>query len=412
VLYDCAFFFPEKFCFLLVPSGVVLGIFFAKNNEIKTCVRAGFLWGGVVFAANLWWLVLVFLRHSVLSGPCAVLLYLFFVFYFAGTVIIWFILSRIIQKFFGVLGTLACTLIYFIVLDFYGLYPLGFGCGYPMANPVIPFCVLLRTDSSSDAGSELGFQISLLTPVINRENNNGAEWIHDPVAVGFRVFQQIQKICAKKNPAHEGHLILGGESFFPFDVNEHPRIINMWRSALKPGDVLLMGCCAGEFQAVLGLRKYLIIDYYVKKWLMPFAECEPPWWTRIYGRDVKKGNCALFGGALFSTFSSHGHHDISGDNAVSFVDFFSFDNITLYPSLCCEFFLFSMRSVKNNSSTLHVVFVNDSWFDRFFKERLALLARLKSWWSEKSLLYVGHEKCFLTSPLFNATFTSVPKKGL
>lgn len=389
--YDCAFLFPKTLCFLLVPSAIMLFAFFTQNHTPKIFLRACTLWGGIVFSVNLWWLFLVFLRHSVLPLLVCVGLYSFFVVYFVCTVAGWFWVTRMVQKifvrkFFKIIGCLVCAILYFIIIDFYGLYPLGFGCGYPMANPILPFSHLL---SRHDAGFKNRLHISFLTPVLNRERGIGAGWDQDPVVVGFRVFQNIAHVCAKKKKDVPYHVIVGGESYFPFDVSEHPRLINLWRSALGDNDVLLMGCCVKGRQAVLRLRKGRIIDYYVKKWLMPFAECEPSWWITLWGKNVKKGNCALFGGALFTTVC---------DPSLSFTDTFSIEDFILVPSLCCEFFLFSMKtSGPHDKDSIYIAFVNDSWFDSFFKERLAFLVMLKSWWNKKQILYVSHNACFLNN---------------
>jgi hypothetical protein len=356
----------------------------------------------MVFGAHFTWLFLVLARHSSAGSVVSFLLYCLVVGYFSLSSGGWFAVTswacRMIVRgwYLGCVGQMILvamlTLLYWSVGINYLVRPLGLP-GYPFLNPLIPlasYAWFLRVVTWCMIWVHGGMipQLPLTSvycpPVINRVINADALWHNHPEEVGRRLYYALRNSLTT-GPT-KPLLCLSPESTFAFPLNQYPHLCAQWKHALPEGINFLIGSVlerAGRYyQAVFWLHEGLIIKFYVKKIHVPFIEYTPPLWTFV--KTIK------------SRFLRHTSEFSEQTDGVGEA-YFDIARYRIVPRICLEFFFCQRNdifSLYHPARSLWLcAFVNDSWFDHFFRRNLFLLAQLKAAIIGAPVIYCGHFGC-------------------
>lgn len=412
LLYSCGFFLPLS-AFCIISSPIPLMYAFKKMSTIGHAMRAGILWGSIVFGSVSVWALVILYRHSDANILVSLCLYGLAVIYFSLTVALWFGLTwRWLQWSKG--GLLWATLVrwlgaislgigYFVCVDRWILFPLGKCEGYPFIMPYVPLarykvfllaCKLISCwwngiiPASHDWQNFLVFEY--IAPVVNKQHTGHAD---NPSAVGQEIYW---KLCKAKHTIHRGKetLFVGAESLYPFVLNKHLEMISLWRSAIDKHEHLLLGGyyeVGGRlYQTIFQWNDSRIMHFYVKKHCVAFVEkIHAPWRNMI-----PANNLFLKGRRFFSR----------GNNRIG-EDIFHIPGCAdIIPQICSELFMkTTTREIEDKKQVCQhpvvIVFVNDSWFISYFKRLMELIAKLKAAWWGVDIVYVGHDKlCIMYVP--------------
>jgi len=426
-LFNVAFFFQNMFGWLIFFFPVPLWLFFRRNfytpayppqvahPEERTLVRVskglmgsksknyfkyGLLWGALVFGFHFTWTVQLLFTHSHAPWWLCLIAYSILVFYFALSSGLWFVCAGLLKRLL-VLCKFRCAtscalfisiLGYWWFLDGWVLFPVGLGRGYPFVNPLIPlasyrwFLHLLGIVFGGVVNqAPLDLPLTYVAPVVNRIKNVDAVWKSNPYGVSKRIEESLDKA------SHS--IVLSPESSFLFPLNHYQHLVDRWCNKAPENSHLFIGSLyqAGShlYQAVFWLHKSLIIKVYVKKHLTPFVEKIPDQWRGITALK----EAFLRTGSEFSDVKPAGTADV----------FDVTPNVRLIPRLCLEFFVYSSRAefdcYKDPTKTVAIAFfVNDSWFNRYFRTTLVNLTRLKCQLIGLPVVYIGHYGCTLINP--------------
>ncbi|MFA6535163.1 MAG: hypothetical protein WCS92_02835 [Candidatus Babeliales bacterium] len=467
LLYDVAFFFAEYFGFLVLPSLFLIfwvlkegqrrkytqcmigvGIYTDRSNHTsKQFFWQGLAWGMLVFSVHFVWL-LVLLLDKVKSGKCfAIFAYAFGMTYFSLTSALWFVITAFLIKKFSryyipqILIFFATCYGYFYLLENYALWWLGRIEGYPFLNPLIPLInfklfikALMFTGIlfSRGVGSYNTYNSGVISnnyaglSAAKLDKPDYFEFIYlkpeivsvDQNLVSYE-YQIYRKLCDLKlwerRDEHKQFIIFAPESSFPFPLNTHPGVIELWSNVLPDNAHLLIGTqyklnekiC----QAVCWLNKCRINNFYVKKHCVPFVEKIPHFYKKLKPiQDVFLSRVFPEGVAQFSRAKKLRQQNYFEFNCLDSLHKNIHDKIIFIPQICSELFFVSSYKLffdiaranscgsKDNQQVVQsqhayiIFFVNDSWFLNYFKKIMQDSVRLKSVLSGVPLIYIGHKE--------------------
>jgi apolipoprotein N-acyltransferase len=367
----------EPWCaWLVLPS--MLSLCFLKAKP-RALFFPGFVWGLLVFGFHFHWLADALVRHFsahllVLAGIAVIIIYFSLL---AGLL---FVAMGLALKISWILGIVP-QLCFFIGIDRWGLAPLGLGWGYPFFNPCIPlscyssFLYLLTLLMPSVQAPELVFNnFVYLQPVVNRAWGQGAAWSTSPHATALRLGRQLSV-----QQSDTSAIVVAPESAFLFPLNNYPELVGSVLSCAKKEG--LIGALFEKdnllHQAVYHLQKGLIINFYVKRLMVPFVEEVPAAWCWLKPWLQKL--------APHYFFFTAGADDISAS-------LFNLQGCIVRPMLCYEFFVQPLVAAERIDVVM--AFVNDSWYRALFRRWLFLLATVKSHFFSVPVVYIGHYGCY------------------
>jgi apolipoprotein N-acyltransferase len=225
--------------------------------------------------------------------------------------------------------------------------------------------------------------VAYVPAVINQEYNHDSWWGVSPYEVARRLGGAMEQ-AVEQQPASK--MVVGPESSYPFFLNTRTEVLNIWKPFLSDrkhlfGSILWHDDKA--HQAVFCCQKGLIINFYVKKHLTPFGEKTPACLTWLKNSVSD---------ALSSLEFAPG--PVEGAVETFTLD----DGTTIIPRICLEFFLITARSYKmyrqGNKPTVIFLFLNESWYNQYFKNILSSLVRLKTALIGLPVQYIGHYTCY------------------
>ncbi len=365
-----------------------------------TALQGGFLWGLIVFGMHFHWLAQLLLQHA--NASCAFCLFLYgcLVVYGALTTAVWFLVMSMWRSLFFIPVFLA----YWFWVDYFFLYPLGFGMGYPFINPLLSLvsyqpCRLLLWCIGvlmyGPTSQPLALPTVLhLPPVVSRAYHYDQPWRCNSDVVGHKLYRQLDRLAARLN-AQPWSFVVAPESTFMFPLHKHQDLIHLWSSALPPSTHMMIGSIykderGGHYQAVYWLHGCLIINVYVKKMAVPIVETMPAQW---------RNSC------LHNLFLKEGEGECRSmtKQLPGCVDYFDISaQVRVIPQICLEFYCNSGATIRRhlNYNTYNYVFLflNDSWFNSFFCSLLYRLAVLKAQLIGVPVWYIGHDECRVIMP--------------
>jgi apolipoprotein N-acyltransferase len=421
----------------------------------------GLLWGCTIFSMHFVWLLMFFLDKLKFGLCVAVLAYAFAVIYLSVTSAIWFVVtgkifeSNILAVFCRRTGIRCiamqlCAFLllcysYFYLLENYALWFLGRAEGYPFLNPLIPLVnfrffanvlilagrlfsgepVLAPMSPSEQALHNI--EIIYLKPDMVLHNQNSTDQKKERpnlVSYEYNIYRKLCDLklwerCNVPGNRTKQFIILAPESAFPFPLNMHPDVIELWSNVLPDNVHMILGTqqAFGEklCQSVVWLNSCRIKKNYVKKHCVPFIERVPHFYKKIeFLRKFFLGDVCQFSRAkkieqqnyfeFTDKFSQNFCHPELDSGSIQSI---AQNKIIFIPQICSE--LFFTSSYKNfvdianaarwqahclkpsEISAYIIFFVNDSWFTGYFKKIMQGSARLKSLLSGVPLIYVGHE---------------------
>jgi apolipoprotein N-acyltransferase len=375
--YNLAWLCLPVCAWLVVPS--IIALCWVDGDQ-KSLFCAGLSWGFIVFGWHFHWLGDALVRH-ISSHPvvlCAVAVIIFYFALLAG--LLFCALGFVSVKRWRMIGLLPMVF-FFMVIDQYGLVPLGLGRGYPFCNPVLPLgcyssflqLVSMVMDYKKHPLPEVLHNLAYVQPVVNRAWGMSAPWAANPHAVACRLGRKITARLGQNST-----IIVGPESAFLFPLNNLQELLGLLAPRAN-NDVLLGAILTRQqknYQAVYHCRNGLIINFYVKRIMVPFVEAIPPAWQWLEP-------------TLRRWASEYVYSDVGSDALGA--SFFKVQGCSVRPLLCYEFF---MQPLRRGQADIVMAFVNDSWYTGLFRRWLLLLAMLKSHFSGVPVVYIGHYGCY------------------
>ena len=385
--YSVAFLGPACAGWLAVPAVGLLG--WHRVDAVQA-----FVWGLLAFGLHSLWILQVLLMHTLCSGWLCVAVFTPLVLLGGLIAAGWWgamqTAARCVSpRMRGVARGVATLIVWWWLCSL-----------YPFINPLIPLAQyrwFLRSLAlvfgawhgytlPPSLPTALNESIGYIRPVINRAMDSVPAWAHDPYAVGQRLNDQIQK-SAKP-------LLVSPESTFTFPLIDHENIGKSFFNTKNDQQVVLMGSgmkkADGVRHAVYCLQGGLIIDFYVKKSLLPFAEQTPLWlsWMTPFLQRISRGAWAdSLPGAL-------------AEGAEIFEVGLPFK---IRPRICWEFFAGDWDYER---TSVLFAFINDSWFTPYARKNMLLTAVLKSHCHQRLVVYIGHFGCYTINP-YTSTITSL-----
>ncbi len=360
-LFNCAFFIPSYlgFCVLLAP------IFLYLSAARGVSWRGGTLFSALVFIPHfywLWWLLRYNCEVSI-AGTSVVCLYVMLGFALPTTLWLWGTgrVLRAVPRFTGMGLFVVSSLLFHTYLTSYSLWFAGTLEGYPFFDVRIP---LVRMNPSS-------------SPFVYLQPDAKRDVTHDPGVIGQRIYQKLAALNIQSG------VIVAPESTFPFPLNQHPEVVELWSSVLPKDVHLLIGSQRKEgkkfYQTVYWLHEGRIKNYYDKRHRVIFTEGVPAafentsWAKDLFLGDKVSISAGTRDGVVF---------DVG-------------EGIRVWPQLCSELFMKDSLQVQGVDMVLWLV--NDSWFPPYFRKQLARLAQVRANQIGVPLLYVTHEGAVLFS---------------
>ena len=221
----------------------------------------------------------------------------------------------------------------------------------------------------------------------------------DPCALGQKIFHTL----AQKQACHNYHaqkvdplLFVSPESSYAYALNRYPEIISLWQSALPDYASFLIGAHYQSadnkrYQAVYWLNKDSMQKIYCKKHCVAFVENMPSFYEKysilrdMFLRDVVE----------FCPAQTENTNDLALN------DFVLSDTLNVLPQVCSEFFCttrvkrFVLWAKITNANKAIMLFVNDSWFNSYFRNIMKNLVYFKSGLTQLPIIYIGHTSCFV-----------------
>lgn len=357
VLYNLAFYFPDKVGFLIL-------FFWVPLLSIKFNFANGIIWGFFIFTPHCVWLLILLLTKSQASLVLSILAYTFIVLYFVLTAGIFFYLS-------GKLRYPIFTLpIYFYFLNYYSLWIVDVW-RYPFFSPAIPLAsykpfLKVLAFIYGPCLSMPHFKIYHLKPDIGKYRES-------PEIVGQRIYHKLASMNLEDHS-----LIVATESSFPFDLEKNQKQLTLWTHIIPLNTHLLLGAhykraYGNVHQSIYWIWQGRIMKRYDKHHLIPFVEYLPKLWKElvISKEFFLKERCNFT-----ASVENVGEFDILGT---------SFD-----IKVCSEMFFCDITA-----SIPVLCFINDSWFTGYFKKWLINYIRIKSAMLGVPILYIGCEELLI-----------------
>jgi apolipoprotein N-acyltransferase len=412
LLFSIAFFSIDNFGFLIIPSILLMLWILRAKVSIKLLLIVCTIWGFIVFGLHFIWLFILLLTKSRAGWLLALFLHLIVTTYFTCVAAFWVFATDVTNKlFFKSYKT--CRLIFstvsvfglFLFLDKASLFWF-FGCckGYPFINPLIPLA------NSKILTTFFFYCINLLFPPgpTNQPlltNMYEVVWIKphftsagyheiNPNKIRLSVFHQILNYRSSQGfqsaRGNKPVLFVAPESMYPAALNKEPETLKLWAEAMPVDSHFLLGTQVeqkdGKLQQVVAwIKEGRINKFYVKKLLMPIIETtQTPLYQIQLIRDLFSQIPLLF---------SPTPDPISSN-------FFDFpNNFTILPQICSEFFFGkALNVVANQNKPTIILFINDSWFVKYFRKIMfnSALLKIKSIAASvrTPVLFVGHNESF------------------
>lgn len=404
ILFNLSFFFSNYCGFLVlffwIPLFYALNII-PNNYCCPKGFSVGFVWGFSAFSFNVIWLYILLLTKSNASLSLATILYLFMVLYvsmitaafFAGINYLMQLSKKITYK---LISFFAGLFFYFNFLIQYSLIIFGRLEGYPFINPLIPLVkyklfifvfnflisFFISTPKTHDnVLNNKNIKIFYLKPVeITRK-----EQVDNPHYYGQKIYHGLSDLdLFKYKNKYKKIIIVSPESTFPFAINKHLDQIDFWSNVLPGNAYVFLGTMRTQesktYQSISIINKGLIIDFYDKTHLMPFVE-----------------ELNLF----FNQFSWAKNIFLNGKNKLCQASSCSRGNsflldydVCIIPQICSEFFFnFKKTTLREFAGTSAVIFlfVNDSWFVKYFRKIMKNMVYLRNIKNRMPILYITHE---------------------
>jgi len=284
------------------------------------------------------------------------------------------------------LESLFITIVYYLFLDFYALFPLGEKAGYPFINPFIAlfgyrtfFTLFLALATWFHERPTPWFR-----PDCHLVHLSLDKKFKTPLDIGQHVYHLLTNIPYKDKVLT---IFVASESSFPYPLEKYPDIKELWSCVLCDRAHLLIGShfetkSKNLYQAVFWLCKNGIKRYHLKKHCVPFVEKMP--------LNFKKFS-------ILKNVFLQDAREFSEATQTSTLELFPLSSkLRIVPMLCSEFFFsFSCSDFwKYRSDEAYVVFffVNDSWFVDYFKKIMENLTTLKRLLVGLPVVYIGHRK--------------------
>ncbi|MFH1643738.1 MAG: hypothetical protein ABIA74_01020 [bacterium] len=401
-LFNLSFFFLDSLGFLIVFFWIPLFLFFKENKN--SGFNIGLIWGSLIFSFQLFWLLILLLTKSAATVFLAVVLYLFLVVYASLITGIFFaFISKIIKifnnNFIKLLTFFAGVFLYFSFLIKYSLIILGRVEGYPFINPLIPlvrykFFVLIFHFFSNfwghaqinkfDLDNQQQTKVFYLKPPVVEGKDES-----NPHSYAQKIYHNLSELnLFKYQNDYKNLIVVAPESTFPFPINKNNDQIDFWSNVLPENAQFLLGTQHKRgkktYQSVVILNRGLIINFYDKTHLMPFTENL----NKIFKQFSWANNLFLTGkNNLYCSTRFSGDYAFSPD-----------DNWCIVPQICSEFFFNFKNSYSSKfagKSAIIFLFVNDSWFVKYFRKNIQNLVYLNTLINKTPVLYITHEKCEL-----------------
>ncbi|MFI5332931.1 MAG: hypothetical protein ACHQVS_02395 [Candidatus Babeliales bacterium] len=416
VLLTIPLYFPHSLCWLVFIAYVPL--FYAALMHRLTFWH-GFWWGLLCWSGQLYALFWMVYEHG--YGAFRMLVPLMLVIYCALYSAVVFYgaahLSRGKSREVGAGIWVFCVCFYYLSMRYASLWIIGLSTGYPLALPVLvlaeyPHClgalpyltsagllVCLLVSAMGVAYYCLSKQQMALVLSVAGLLPFGIGWVvpstHIPEPPLVRICATvippvpygamhprdraqdinacIMQVCADKP---ETQIIILPESSYPFELNTHENVIDLWSiNALDKGQQLVLGSYYKEkgnlYNGIYGIKECRVIFNYVKNCRMPFTEYVPfPWSLLTCTRTLfLKNKCG------FSAKESPYVIPLTPDFLVC-------------PALCSEFFF---DAYARNLPYPVLALVNDSWFScTYIKRLMYLFARYTACEQSQDVIYSSY----------------------
>lgn len=422
-----AFLFPSYFFIGSLFFCIPLFARIIQKNDLTW--YHGFLWGIIFFSLH--WLVLIPLLYSKAQGMYRMFFYPLFVFYASCWTSIWFFFMSIFARQKKAYASIFITWIYFYLWEHYGFFFMNREIGYCLGSPLLPlnsifgwrllvhffninillFGVILgqyflswwyvkkrhgtpllwfiffigilfflshffqpfvqNVDSSKTYN-----HIVHITPL----SKNSTDYWHDAQQLSNKFAQVIQKHT-------ECTLLIMPESSFPFPLNRHVDVIQLWTErALGENIGLIIGAHRQEggqlFNSLYYIKNDHIMYIYDKKKLVPYVEYVPSLNSSKIMHTLFLDNSCIFSPARANRDDS-----------------FTLDNWSIAPQICFDFFCHFPEKEKNNNCFM--VILNESWFSFTYIQHLMFLyACFISSYLQVTIFYIAYHNAYVINPLF------------
>lgn len=424
-----AFCLPARFGLAILLAGLGIWLLLAtddwqKSKEsllIRSC-KDGLFLGVCIFVPHFLWLLQLLLTKSSATPPGAILLYITVV---LGFVVPWSLWYGITAKLIHVVRTktnrwwssagIFCLSIgvYFWYLEHLSLWFAGTREGYSLLLPTLPlaqyvwfqkilimwasFFGVLQFTNIADSQQLRRLSICYIAPSPARNAPIRHHCKHLLNALSAQT-----KLVAATNESYlhkPVHYHLGGdgtvlmvspESSIPWTLNvdsecEKALFAGVPRHAYYLFGAFRQGKQGACHQSIYCVHQNICAGTYDKTHCVPFNESIPGFWQacrwaqELFLKDktpITKGTNEGFEGC------------------------FLINNLCCIPVICSEMFFYDIvyHRLASHSHGHHVLlcwFVNDSWFNSFFKNLLIQLARLRAAEFNCAVLYVGHNHALL-----------------
>ncbi|MBD3231183.1 hypothetical protein GF322_00820 [Candidatus Dependentiae bacterium] len=361
-------------------------------------------WGGFTLGLHFVWLLQLLFAKSYATSLQAISIFIFIFLYTAIIGGIYFTLISFIFKlksiFLKLLFFFLNTLFLFQFISNYSLYFLGRKEGYPFLNPIIPlaryrwfkvlyglFCFnfnINRHDYLKQLEDLKKIKTFYLKPCTQDFKKN-----YTPTEVGQDIYKKLVHLnLGKYSNDYKYLLVLAPETTYPFALNEHEEQIKLWDCAMTENTIFLLGSqrrtARSLYQSVFCVRSCRINDFYDKNHCMILTEKVP-----------KLLRPFLWSKSLFL------------QNALEFKKgknenkcFKICNDLIIFPKICSDFFYTTNLLNKNiqhntyNKEQLIFIFVNDSWFMKFFKKIMKNFYYLIMVKYQKNIICITHDKIY------------------
>gem|GEM_PF-3038945 len=367
----------------LATSNLAANNLLAFNSKLFSCLSLGALWGFFTAGIHFSWLFSTLFNKFCIGFGLSLFLYSIAILIFSLSTAVWVSIQCYLFRFCsGLLSRIFCFGL--ITLTFFYLWEWV----YPFFNPLLPLArynqflklvflvgCILRGQTKEECRNVStvlrNWQVVQIKPCKQKGAN-------DLIQSAFHCLNAaVEKIDYTKKT-----LFLAPETFFPYSLNKMPDVTKFWGATLPCNVYFLFGSQYEDiktgkiYQCVYLLNQCRVINFYVKKHRVIFAERSPHWIPNYFKK-------AFFSKSVpFSKWRTN-----LGIESVDFNDF------KIWPQMCSEFFLdYKIKGQHNPAlkNNLICLFINDSWFEKAFQQLLRNYTKLKSAYHDIDILYVSH----------------------
>jgi hypothetical protein len=402
MLYSLSFLFLKDFGLFIIPALFFLGYFFVFEQQKQSVLWSGFLWGAIVFGIHFIWLLHLLLFKSQAGILLSLILFIIVIGYSSFTSALWFLTTVKIKIWLVHKNMIICgyasifltSIIYFLFLKKWVLWFLGRTEGYPFISPLIPLAnYKIFLNIIYFVFSILNSENIILSKTKNLDDIS-YQFVHLPLlktknchSIEQTLFHKLSNYSYINSKQEKKILFVASESFYPFPLNKLKEVVDLWGSAMRDKDHLLIGSLFEDengkcFQVVYWICRGKIVACHTKTHCVPFVEAMPKWFQTI---------------SFLKNMFLHSCEELSKSTLIGQETCFLLDKkIILIPQICSEFFFkfYPKTSIfcSNEQKMQHtkiILFVNDSWFVDYFVKILKATTQLKAATIGVPVLYVG-----------------------